>query len=93
MQAARETALRHELEAWQAQETAREAAEATERDRRRAQEAEQAAVRQEAEAMKEAARQKERLAWAAVSRAEAQYTSLQVQAKQYVFSYPSVTSP
>lgn len=67
---------------WQAQEADRAAAEAEERGRQAAQAAERAAELQKVEAVKEAARQRERAAWGALSAAEALYASLQLEAAQ-----------
>ena len=82
-QAAREAALRHELEAWQAREADRAAAEAEERERQAAQAAVRAAELQKADAIKEAARQKERTAWTALRAAEARCGALQMESAQY----------
>ena len=82
MQAAREALLREHLEAWQAQEATRAAADSEERERQRLEEAKRAAEWQKAEAVKDGARQKERAAWGAVNAAEAQCASLQMEAAQ-----------
>jgi len=92
MQAAQQAVLQQQLEAWQAQEATRAAAEAIEQEKQQAQEAEQAAAWRQAEAIKEGARQKERAAWGAVSHAEAQYSALQMEAAQYVLYHIAVTS-
>ncbi len=92
MQAAQQAALQQQLEAWQAQEASRAAAEAIEQEKQQAQEAEQAAAWRQAEAVKEGTRQKERAAWGAVSHAEAQYSALQMEAAQYVLYTIAVTS-
>lgn len=91
MQAAQQAALQQQLEAWQAQEASRAAAEAIEQEKQQAQEAEQAAAWRQAEAIMEGARQKERAAWGAVSHAEAQYSALQMEAAQYVCYTIAVT--
>lgn len=81
-QDAHKAVLRKELEAWQAQEADREAAEAAARAQQQALEAERAAAWQAAEAVREAARQEERAARAAVNDGQTLCRTLQAEITQ-----------